>query len=1327
PEIGTEDVDIESPSLIDSDNVTSAEIGTEDVDTESPSLIDSDNVTSAEIEATETQNDSEGIGLLGIGLGGAVIAAGAVSSLGSSATQLHLTSVEEQTVIANWEISIGDLDAVKQQGGQQLQLRVYDVTDVDVESEIPHSMQQFDCEESTEQLQVSVPTGDRDYAAAIGYVTADNRWLPLCCSESVYVPSVLEIDSEDNISSADIETEPVEIPQAEQPLSFESENLTSADIKTEDIDQNQIQSPGLIDSENIISPEVETEEIELNQIQSPSLIDSENITSADIETEEIELNQIQSPSLIDSGNILSPEVETEEIELNQIQSPSLIDSENDPDPEIETEETDDQTSETQTDDEAIGLPGIVLGGVALGSGTISFLGSPETQLRLTPGSNQTVMADWDIPIADIDAAKQQGGTQLQLWVYDVTDIDVETEMPHSMQQLDCDESTQQLQVIVPTGDRNYVAIIGYFATDTRWLPLCRSNLVYIPAETGSDVEYGITSPEVETEPIDPTETQSPSLIDSDNLISAEDETEDVDTESPSLIDSDNVTSAEVETEDVETESPTLIDSDNITSTEVETEPIDPTEAQSPTLIDSDNITSAEMETEDVDSNKTESPTLIDSDNITSAEVETEPIDPTEAQSPTLIDSDNITSAEIETESIDANEAQSPSLIDSDNITSAEIETEETDDQTSETQIDGEGIGLAAVGLGGAAIAAGAISSLGSPQTQLHLTSVEEQTVIANWEISIGDLDAVKQQGGQQLQLRVYDVTDVDVETDIPHSMQQFDCDESIHQQQLQVPYGDRDYAAAIGYVTSDDRWLPLCRSESVYVSSVTPVNSDSISPLVDVEQTNVLGVEEPTVADPQINLTSTDATDVLGVEEATVADPQINLTSTDAEETAIPNTGIGFPGVVLGDGESPQLGSPQTQLRLTPGSNQTVIANWEISPADAGIALQRGGIQLLLRVYDVTDIDIDTEIPHSMQQFDCDELTEQVQVVVSQEGCDYMAEVGYITADSQWLPLCRSESIFVPASFADEDNDLMAIESEDIAEIETTTVSVVTPPPSRLNLIAIADNIVKASWDLPQADIDAVKQQGGTQLQLRVYDVTEVDLHTQDLDTIQQFDCDESTQELRVSVPRGDRNYAAAIGYVAAEDQWFPLCCSDDVYVPASPPVEVEAPQINAGLGATAIDLGATEAALGWNTENIEVSPEAQIQPGSCEIKHLTVHSRHHCFLLDSDKMTALQEVAVKHILEPGLQIIRIKAGTFGYGDNDSSREPFVLLWISGGKVINKKTNIPIESTWSTLNGYDETLTLEVLETSTLCAFFFDINPDDNYGELTLSVIHLDC
>jgi hypothetical protein len=363
-----------------------------------------------------------------------------------------------------------------------------------------------------------------------------------------------------------------------------------------------------------------------------------------------------------------------------------------------------------------------------------------------------------------------------------------------------------------------------------------------------------------------------------------------------------------------------------------------------------------------------------------------------------------------------------------------------------------------------------------------------------------------------------------------------------------------------------------------------------------------------------------------------------------------------------------------------------------------------------------------------------------------------MAEIGYVTENNQWLPLCRSNLIFIPVAFTDEaeeetiENELSTT-GEALIETDTPTVSVVSPPPSHLNLVGVADQIVEASWDIPQTDIDAVKQQGGQQLQLRVYDVTDTDLHTQTLDTIQQYDCDESAQELRVSIPQGDRNYAAAIGYVTDEDQWLPLCCSDAVYVPALQPVEVEPTEPDLEVEETPEDeistpVNLTDVALGGaavvasveaisdsaesETTPVQTTLSEQIIPGSCEIQHLTVHSRHHCFLLNDEQIAGLQETAVSHDLEPGIYIVRIKSGTFGYGAADSCREPVVLLWIYGGKVINKKTNIPVESTWSSLNGYDETLTLEVLENSTLCAFFFDTNPDDNYGEVTLSVIQLD-
>ena len=101
-------------------------------------------------------------------------------------------------------------------------------------------------------------------------------------------------------------------------------------------------------------------------------------------------------------------------------------------------------------------------------------------------------------------------------------------------------------------------------------------------------------------------------------------------------------------------------------------------------------------------------------------------------------------------------------------------------------------------------------------------------------------------------------------------------------------------------------------------------------------------------------------------------------------------------------------------------------------------------------------------------------------------------------------------------------------------------------------------------------------------------------------------------------------------------------------------------------------------------------------------------------------------EIAVSTVLEPGVNIIKITEGAFSYQSGAVQQgEPLVLLWIYGGKVVNQKTNVEVDSTWSSLNGYDDTLTLTVKQPATLCAFFFDTHLEDNNGEVQLSVVRI--
>ena len=68
-------------------------------------------------------------------------------------------------------------------------LRLYDVTGRAVGAALPDPIAQFDCVNAEPDLHVPIATDDRDYRAALGYLTRDNRWLPIAQSDPVHVPA----------------------------------------------------------------------------------------------------------------------------------------------------------------------------------------------------------------------------------------------------------------------------------------------------------------------------------------------------------------------------------------------------------------------------------------------------------------------------------------------------------------------------------------------------------------------------------------------------------------------------------------------------------------------------------------------------------------------------------------------------------------------------------------------------------------------------------------------------------------------------------------------------------------------------------------------------------------------------------------------------------------------------------------------------------------------------------------------------------------------------------------------------------------------------------
>ncbi len=98
---------------------------------------------------------------------------------------------------------------------------------------------------------------------------------------------------------------------------------------------------------------------------------------------------------------------------------------------------------------------------------------------------------------------------------------------------------------------------------------------------------------------------------------------------------------------------------------------------------------------------------------------------------------------------------------------------------------------------------------------------DPQWAYAYWDLPNEQKEEFRRQGGQQLALRLYDVTDLS-ETQSPHSVQEYLCDELAREWYLPIPVSDRDYAVDIGYRTFDGRWLMLARSVPVRIPPVYP-------------------------------------------------------------------------------------------------------------------------------------------------------------------------------------------------------------------------------------------------------------------------------------------------------------------------------------------------------------------------------------------------------------------------------------------------------------------------------------------------------------------------
>jgi hypothetical protein len=122
----------------------------------------------------------------------------------------------------------------------------------------------------------------------------------------------------------------------------------------------------------------------------------------------------------------------------------------------------------------------------------------------------------------------------------------------------------------------------------------------------------------------------------------------------------------------------------------------------------------------------------------------------------------------------------------------------------------------------------------------------------------------------------------------------------------------------------------------------------------------------------------------------------------------------------------------------------------------------------------------------------------------------------------------------------------------------------------------------------------------------------------------------------------------------------------------------------------------------------------------------LTIDTKNNCYVINPDQMNNLQQnVATSFTFDKGTFDIKIIGGRYKYAKAKTEGEPFVLLWIygvNGSKFINKTTGYEVGATWTTLNGSNDNLQLEVKQRAVLNALFFDVNNNDNSGSIDLLI-----
>jgi hypothetical protein len=121
-------------------------------------------------------------------------------------TWVSFQPLDSQWALVRWGIHSADREGARAAGGQQLALRITDVTDRLSQDGRPHTLQEVMVEANSQEWHIPVPLGERDYRVELGYRTSTGGWISLGFSSVGRMPGDLDLGSSAFVPFSMVET-----------------------------------------------------------------------------------------------------------------------------------------------------------------------------------------------------------------------------------------------------------------------------------------------------------------------------------------------------------------------------------------------------------------------------------------------------------------------------------------------------------------------------------------------------------------------------------------------------------------------------------------------------------------------------------------------------------------------------------------------------------------------------------------------------------------------------------------------------------------------------------------------------------------------------------------------------------------------------------------------------------------------------------------------------------------------------------------------------------------------------------------------------------------